>query len=202
MRLGIFGGTFDPPHSGHLILAAEAQIQLKLDRVLWVLTPNPPHKTDRSVTSVADRLALLSAALGDDPVFEVSRVDIDRPAPYYAVDTLRLLHAQYPTAELVFLMGSDSLHDLPDWHQSQEFVSQCDQLGVMCRPGREIHLDELEAQLPGLAERVRFLEAPLLDISSSRLRQKIAKGGAYRYYFPPQVWRMIEDTHLYMVNHR
>jgi len=202
MRLGIFGGSFDPPHSGHLILAAEALNQLELDRILWVLTPKPPHKADRRLASLAERLALLSAALGDDPTFELSRVDIDRPAPYYAVDTLWLLHEQYPAAKLVFLMGSDSLGDLPNWHRSREFVQQCDELGVMCRPGREIHLNELESLLPGLAERVRFLEVPLLEISSSGLRQKIANGAAYRYYFPPPVWRMIEEMQLYKNNDR
>src|SRR5512134_3010613 len=104
MRLGIFGGTFDPPHLGHLILAAEAQAQLGLERILWVLTPFPPHKTDQQVTSLGDRLDLLAAALDDDPAFELCRVDIDRPPPHYAVDTVGLLHAQYPQARLVYLM--------------------------------------------------------------------------------------------------
>lgn len=197
MRLGVFGGTFDPPHIGHLILAAEALTQLELDRVLWVLTPNPPHKTRRPLTSVEPRCALLEAALGDDPAFVISRVDLDRPPPHYAVDTMRLLRQDYPYDRLVYLMGSDSLDDLPLWHKAQEFVLQCDELGVMCRPGRDLDLEELEAALPGLLRRVRTLEAPLLEISSTRLREKIAAGGAYRYYLPTRVYTLIEELQLY-----
>jgi len=197
MRLGIFGGTFDPPHIGHLILAAEAHQQLALDRVLWVLTPHPPHKTDQKVSFQSDRLDLLQAALGGDPHFEISRVDIDRPPPHFAVDTLRLLHAQYPKAVLVFLMGGDSLDDLPQWHTPRDFLLECDELGVMCRPGRVIDLSELESLLPGASRRVRFLEAPLLEISSTRLREKIAAGDVFRYYFPPAVYDLIIEKRLY-----
>lgn len=119
MRLGIFGGTFDPPHIGHLILAAEALAQLELDRVLWVLTPNPPHKTRRSLTPVALRYELLRAAFEADPAFVISWVDLDRPPPHYAVDTMRLLRQDHPRDRLVYLMGSDSLDDLPLWHMAQ-----------------------------------------------------------------------------------
>ena len=91
MRIGIFGGTFDPPHLGHLILAAEAGCQLMLDRLLFVLTADPPHKQGRQITPMEDRLAMLEAALFDNPDFELSRVEIDRPGPHYAVDTIKLL---------------------------------------------------------------------------------------------------------------
>lgn len=196
-RIGIFGGTFDPPHIGHLILAAEARAQLALDRVLWVLTPVPPHKTRQQVSQLDRRLELLEAALGDDLGFEISRVDIDREPPHFAVDTVKLLHGQYPGAVLVYLMGSDSLDDLPEWHSPQEFVQQCDEIGIMCRPGWEPDLGTLEKLLPGLTSRIRKLEAPLLEISSSRLRHKIAAGGAYRYYFPAAVYALIERKQLY-----
>jgi nicotinate-nucleotide adenylyltransferase len=196
-RLGIFGGTFDPPHIGHLILAAEAKAQLSLDRVLWVLTPHPPHKTNLRITTIEHRLALLQAGIGHDPGFEISRVDIDRPPPHFAVDTMRLLHIQHPSAKLVYLMGSDSLDDLPIWHDPQEFVRQIDELGVMCRPGRELDLGELAVLFPGLSERVRILSAPLLEISSTNLRQKIAAGGAYQYYFPAPVLELIDRLNLY-----
>src|SRR4030042_4938152 len=102
MRLGIFGGTFDPPHVGHLILADEARVQLGLERVLWVLTPNPPHKMDQAITPLVDRLDMLRAALGDALHFELSRVDIDRPPPHYAVDTVRLLRRHHPDDTLVY----------------------------------------------------------------------------------------------------
>ena len=107
MRLGVFGGTFDPPHIGHLILAAEALDQLQLDKVLWLLTPFPPHKISQSITPLLQRLQMLQAALVDEPRFELSRLDIDRPPLHYAVDTLALLRQNVPSAQLVYLMGED-----------------------------------------------------------------------------------------------
>lgn len=200
MRLGIFGGTFDPPHIGHLILASEAQVQLKLDRVLWVLTPQPPHKLDQPVSPPQTRMELLQAALNGDSHFELSRVDIDRPPPHYAAETVRILHLLYPHDRLVYLMGGDSLDDLPSWHTPQKFVNECDEIGVMIRPGTRIDLDELESKLTGVSERVTFLQSPRLEISSSRLRQKIAEGGAYRYYLPVAVCELIEQKSLYINN--
>ncbi len=197
MRLGIFGGTFDPPHIGHLILAAEAHAQLGLDRVLWVLTHVPPHKANRPISPLNDRLDMLCAALGDDPSFEISRVDIDRPPPHYAADTLHLLHQAHPGAMLVYLMGADSLADVPLWHAPLQFVESCDEIGVMLRPGRQVDLEVLEAKLPGLNNRVRRLQAPLLEISSSSIRRRVAAGQPYRYYLPDTVYQMIVRRGLY-----
>lgn len=197
MRIGVFGGTFDPPHLAHLILAAEACDQLSLDRLLWVLTPDPPHKQGLDITPLPQRLALLQAALADNPDFEISRVDIDRPPPHYAVDTLHLLRAAFPGAELVYLLGGDSLVDLPAWVRPQEFVRACDELGVMNRPGELPDLDALDAQLPGLAEKVRWVQAPLLEISGSIIRRRAAQGGTYRYYVLPAVYALIEEWGLY-----
>lgn len=200
MRLGIFGGTFDPPHIGHLILAEEARSQLDLARVLWVLTPNPPHKIGQAITALEDRLALLKAALADDPDFELSEVDLQRPPPHYAVDTMRLVGNQYPGAQLVYLMGSDSLADLPRWHRPQEFVLACDGIGVMPRPGKLADIDQLEALLPGIRQRVQLIDAPRLDISSSLLRQRMAAGLPFRYYLAPAVYQLIKERALYGVN--
>ena len=197
MRIGIFGGTFDPPHVGHLILAEEALHQLDLERVLWVLTPDPPHKTDQLITSPAQRLAMLQAALADNPGFELSTVDIDRPPPHYAVDTVRLLRSVHPGAEMIYLMGGDSLSDLPTWHTPGEFLANCDALGVMYRPGREVDLAALEQLLPGVSAKVAFIQAPRLEIASSHIRQWVAEGRAYRYYLPEGVYRLIEAQKLY-----
>jgi nicotinate-nucleotide adenylyltransferase len=197
MKLGIFGGTFDPPHVAHLILAGEAQFQLALDRVLWVLTPDPPHKGKWNLTPVAHRLDMLQAAIGDNPVFELSRVDLDRPGPYYAVDTLAILRDHYPQAELVYLMGGDSLHDLPDWHRPDEFLAICDALGVMRRPNDAIDLGALEAKYPELGGKARFIDAPLLEISARRIRQKIASARPFRYYLPLSVYQIILERDLY-----
>ncbi len=197
-RLGVFGGTFDPPHLGHLILAAEAYQQLGLARILFVLTADPPHKRHQPISLLDDRLALLQAALADNPAFEVSRVDIDRPGPHYTVDTVRLLRAEYPQAEIIYLMGGDSLSSLPTgWYQPQAFIDVCDRLGVMRRPDEHFELDALEAALPGLGAKLEIVEAPLLEIASRQLRRRIASGRPYRYYLPPAVYDLIEARQLY-----
>jgi nicotinate-nucleotide adenylyltransferase len=198
MRIGIFGGTFDPPHLGHLILAAEAGYQLYLDRLLFVLTPDPPHKQDRQITPVEDRLAMLVAAISDNPAFELSRVEVDRPGPHYAVDTMKLLREEYPGDELVYLMGGDTLMGLPVvWRQPHEFIAACDYLGVMRRPQDTIDLEGLESQLPGIREKVQFMDAPLLEIASRQIRQRAAEGRPYRYYLPESVCQVIRERKLY-----
>jgi nicotinate-nucleotide adenylyltransferase len=197
MNLGIFGGTFDPPHIGHLILAAEARAQLGLDRLLWVLTPDPPHKRSQRITPLETRLALLQAALQDEPAFEISPVDMSRPGPHYALDTVNILGEMYPQASLTYVMGGDSLRDLPAWHKPQEFLGQLAALGVMRRPGDAIDLDALEARLPGISAKVRFIEAPLLTIAASDIRQRIVEARPYRYYLPAAVYEMIERRQLY-----
>lgn len=197
MRLGIFGGTFDPPHVGHLILAAEARDQLALDRVLWVVTPDPPHKTGRRISPLALRLEMVRRALETDADFEISRVEIDRPGPHYSADTVRILGEQHPGAELFYLMGGDSLHDLPTWMRPREFVSRLAGIGVMRRPGDAIDLSALEKLLPGAAEKIRFVDSPLIEISSSGIRQRAAEGRHFRHFLPPGVFAFIEEHGLY-----
>ena len=196
-RIGIFGGTFDPPHVGHLILASEACDQLSLSRLLWVLTPNPPHKLDLMITPQADRLEMVQAAVACNDNFEISRVDIDRPPPHYAVDTVRLLRRANPGAELVYLMGGDSLVDLITWNRPSEFLAACDALGVMRRPGEDVDLTALERELPGLTSKTRFIEAPLLEISSTQIRRRAAEGHTFRYYLHPAVYEIILEKGLY-----
>lgn len=197
MRIGIFGGTFDPPHLGHMILAAEAWDQLQLDRLLFVLTPDPPHKQDQLITSLEFRLQMLEATVIDNPVFEHSRVEIDRSGPHYAVDTVHLLQEEYPEAELIYLMGGDSLIDLPKWHRPQAFLSACTQIGVMDRPQAGFEIDALEGKLPGVREKIRFINAPLLEISSRQIRRRVREGRPYRYYLMSQVTQIIDVNNLY-----
>jgi nicotinate-nucleotide adenylyltransferase len=196
-RLGVFGGTFDPPHLGHLILAAEAHAQLGLDRVLFVLTADPPHKRDHYITPVEDRLAMLAAAIKGQAIFELSRVEIDRPGPHYAVDTLRLLAKEHQGNKLVYLVGGDSLRALSDWDRPQEFIAVCDALAAMRRPGTRIDLDDLEQALPGLTAKLEFVDAPLLEISSSEIRERVRDGGHYRFYLPGAVYQLINERGLY-----
>jgi nicotinate-nucleotide adenylyltransferase len=197
MRIGVFGGTFDPPHVGHLILASEAAFQLQLAKVLWVLTPDPPHKLSRPISPVESRLLMVQAIMSDDPFFELSRVDLDRPGPHFAVDTIHRLQEIYPEARLVYLMGGDSLHDLPSWYKPRELVDACAHLGIMHRVGDEINLADLEAQLPGISAKIVFIDAPLMEISSSQIRQRIASGQPYKHFLTRSVYKVIRSTGLY-----
>jgi nicotinate-nucleotide adenylyltransferase len=196
-RLGVFGGTFDPPHIGHLILASEAIDQLNLSRVLWVLTPDPPHKKGQVITALPFRKRMLRAAMAGNSIFEISDVDIDRQPPHYAVETVSLLRQENPAAELIYLMGSDSAHDLPNWHNPLEFVGACDALGVMCRPDNDIDLTEIEGVIPGVSAKVQFIRAPLLEISSCEIRDRIALHRPYRYFLPVEVYNIIQKERLY-----
>ncbi|HVN54734.1 MAG TPA: nicotinate-nucleotide adenylyltransferase [Anaerolineaceae bacterium] len=197
LRIGIFGGTFDPPHLGHLILAEEARDQLRLERLLWVLTPDPPHKQGQAVSAVSPRLELVQAAIGDNPAFELSRVDLDRPGPHYALDTVLRLQKQFPGADLVYLIGGDSLHDLPTWHCPRELLAACAALGVMRRPEDRINLGRLEREIPGISAKLEWIDAPLLEISSHEIRRRVAEGRPFRYYLPEKVYHLILAGGLY-----
>ncbi len=198
MRLGVFGGTFDPPHLGHLILAAEAADQMRLDRILWVITADPPHKQAQTIRPVEVRLQLLDAAIRCQPQFEISLVDISRPGPQYAVDTIALLAEQNPDAQLYYLIGGDSLRDLPTWYAPDALLAKVAGLGVMRRPGDAINLDAISQSLPGLAEKVNFIDSPLLDISSRDLRERIRSGRHFRNFLPQAVWELIQANHYYV----
>ncbi len=196
-RLGIFGGTFDPPHVGHLILASEARDQLNLDCTIWVLTPDPPHKQGSDIASLEHRLAMVKLAIGDDDGFKLSHVDIDRPGPHYAVETVALLRQEYPDCELIYLMGGDSLQDLPQWYRPEEFLSILDGIGVMRRPGDEIDLTNLIDELPMLPDKLHFVTAPLLEISAHQIRGRVFENHAFRYYLLPAVYRYIKENGIY-----
>jgi nicotinate-nucleotide adenylyltransferase len=196
-RIGLFGGTFDPPHVGHLILASEAQSQLELDRLFWTLTPEPPHKQDQLITSLEHRLAMVNLAIADNPSFELSRVELDRPGPHYTLDTINLVAEQNPDAEIVPVIGGDSLHDLPTWHRPQELLYAAHWIGVMRRPGESANLEELERELPGISSKVHYVDAPLLEIASSEIRSRIANGRPFRYYLSEPVYHYINQHHLY-----
>jgi len=196
--IGIFGGTFDPPHIGHLILAAEMYAQLTLNRLLWVLTPDPPHKLGQALATLEDRLAMVKLAINDNTQFELSNVELNRPGPHYALDTVNILAQQNPGAQLVYLLGGDSLRDLPTWHRPADFLAACHLLGVMRRPGALINLSALEDSLPGLTAKVRFVDAPLLEIAAHDIRARIAEGRPFRYYLPPGVHEYLVQHNIYI----
>jgi nicotinate-nucleotide adenylyltransferase len=196
-RLGIFGGTFDPPHLGHLILAAEACYQLNLERLLWVLTPDPPHKLNRIITPLPHRVDMLSAAIAGNSHFKFCPVDIDRPGPHYAVDTVRILTEQHPETAWVYLMGGDSLIDFHTWRNPVELVRMITILGVMVRVGVPVNLDDLDRKVPGAGAKVRIITAPLIDVSASDIRQRVMGGKSYRYFVPSDVYQIIHERGLY-----
>ena len=195
--IGIFGGTFDPPHLGHLILAAEALNQLQLNRVMWVLTPQPPHKPEGAIAPLYSRLEMVKRAIGNTPGFELSSIEAERPGPHYTLDTIDLLQDRHPSALFVLLIGGDSLHDLPAWDRPRELITAVHKFGVMRRPGDDIDLGTLEKDLPGLTAKLRYFDTPQLEISSTSIRERIANGGHYRFYLPAGVYDYIQQNRLY-----
>ena len=196
MRLGVLGGTFDPAHIGHQVLAEQAREQLGLDRVLWVPAGDPWRKGGAAVTAAEHRLAMARLAIAGNEAFEVITTELDRPGPTYTVDTLNELHDEYAAEELIFLLGLDALFDLPNWHRPAELIRLA-VLGVARRGDQRHEADELERLLPGLSGRVRWVEMPRLDVSGTELRRRAAEGRTLRYLVPPEVEAYIQEHHLY-----
>lgn len=197
-NIGVFGGTFDPPHLGHLILASEALRQFSLDQVLFLLTPDPPHKENRTKANIVSRIAMIRLMVNYDSKFDLSMVDLNREGPHYTVDSMRFLHEAFPNDRLTYIMGADSLQSLFSvWYKPNEFVSQCDQIGVMRRFGTELNLSELAKINPEIVDKVAVIDAPQLEISSQQIRRRIQNGGHYRYFLTDRVYRFININKLY-----
>jgi len=197
--IGVLGGTFDPPHNGHLVIAHAALTQLALDRVLFAPTSQPPHKLGNHITAIEHRLEMLRLAIASHPQFTLSRIDIDRAGPTYTVDTMRLLREQFGNAvELYFIMGMDSLASLLTWRAPEKLIQLC-RLAVFNRPGFSVNLDELEMKLPGLRERVVILTAPTLDIAASELQRRVRAGISIADWVPVPVVDYIEKQGLYRI---
>lgn len=194
-RLGILGGTFDPIHVGHLIMASYAVDDLNLDRVLFMPAQTPPHKRDRSITSSDHRIAMVQAAIAPDARFELSMLDMQSSAPSYTADLLERMSTEHPEDELIFLIGADSLRDLPEWHRP-DLVLQRAEIGVARRPGAVIDDETLDA-LPLLRERVSIYTSPLIDISSTTIRNRVREGRPVTWTVPIPVERYIQDHGLY-----
>jgi nicotinate-nucleotide adenylyltransferase len=195
-RLGIFGGTFDPVHLGHLIVATEIRHALALDRVLFLPAGEPPHKQGWTVSPAAHRVAMLRLALADDPGFGLCLHDVERPGLSYTADTLADLAARWPAAELFFLMGEDSLRDLPTWREPARIIAAA-RLAVVARPGIDTDLADLEPVLPGISQRVELTPAPEIGIAARDLRARVAAGRPIRYQVPAAVERYIREHGLY-----
>ncbi|MCS6976233.1 MAG: nicotinate-nucleotide adenylyltransferase [Gemmatales bacterium] len=190
MRLGVFGGSFDPVHYGHLILAENSREAARLDLVLFVPAPRPPHKLDREQTPFFRRVEMLELAIAGHPAFQVSQIEKDRPGPSFTVDTLTQLQAERPEAELFLLLGSDSLQDFPLWYQPER-IAELATLVVTLRPGAE-----KPTNLPSHF-RVLWVDAPRIDISSTDIRNRVRTGRTIRYLLPRAVECYIETHRLY-----
>lgn len=196
-RIGILGGTFDPPHIGHLVLAEYAAEALGFEHVVFVPAADPPHKRGETRMSIEHRIAMLELAIAGNPRFGWSRVDVDRPGPHYTVDTIRILQAADEQAELFFVMGGDSLRDLPKWNRPQELLNAC-QLVVLQRPNMELVSPEMhETRFPGSSERIIILDDPLLGFSSTGIVERLKAGKSIRYMTPDAVLAYIHDHQLY-----
>jgi nicotinate-nucleotide adenylyltransferase len=195
-RIGVFGGTFDPPHLGHLLLAENAADALGLAKVLFTPAADPPHKETDDVSPAEHRIQMVTLAIENNPRFALSRVDLDRPGPHYTADTMRLMHEQMPNAELYFLMGGDALRDFPQWHQPAVIMRYA-RLGVMRRPGAVIDLSKIEAVIPSIADRISFVDAPEIEISATAIRERLRDGQSIRYQVTASVERYLMEHHLY-----
>lgn len=197
-RLGILGGTFNPPHLGHLVCASEAADQLELDRVLLVPVASPPHKEAVADPGAEVRLGLCELAVAGDERLGVSRVEVDRGGPSYTADTLRELRTRGPEDELTFIVGGDMALSLPTWREPAA-VLELAVLAVAERSGaaRRDIAERLGGSLNGAAERLVFFEMPRLDISSSAVRRRLAEGRSIRYLVPAAVADRIAAGGLY-----
>jgi nicotinate-nucleotide adenylyltransferase len=196
-HIGIFGGTFDPIHIGHLILAEEAWFQLKLDRIYIVPAGNPPHKQDRRLSPVEDRVRMAELATEDIDYIKVSRIDADRPGPHYTADMVRLVRERVGNGiEVYFLMGLDSLRDLPTWSEAAWLVENC-RLVALNRHDVDLDWAALDAALPGLSERVIILDMPELEIASHKIQQRVRTGQPIRHQAPRAVEEYIYEHALY-----
>jgi nicotinate-nucleotide adenylyltransferase len=200
MRIGVFGGTFDPVHLGHLILAEQCREQGRLDQVLFVPAASPPHKQGQPLTPFAQRVEMLALAIAGQPAFRIDELEKDRPGPSYTVHTLEALQRRHPDAELFLPIGSDTLVDLAHWYQPARIVELAGVL-VTQRPGWPVPArEEIEAALrlpEGTRLRLEVVEAPLIDIASRDLRRRAAEQRSLRYLVPRAVEAYIHDKRLY-----
>ena len=196
LRIGLLGGTFDPPHLGHLWLAELARVALNLEKVLFLPVGQPPHKEDCQVSAVSHRLQMVSLAIQENPHFFLDTTDCHRPPPHTTVSLLPLLRQKYPAAQFWLLVGSDSLRDLPTWASPRQLLQMC-RLGVLARPGVAIDWDWLETPVPGCKTAVDMLDGPTLSLSATEIRAWAKRGHHLAYLLPTAVSSYIDQHRLY-----
>lgn len=200
MRIGIFGGAFDPVHLGHLVLAERCREDAALDEVWFLPSYKPPHKPDRDLSRFEHRVEMTTLAVTGQPAFRVELIEKELPPPNYTADTLAELRARHPGAAFALILGADSFLDLPGWHDPARVVAQAE-IVVVGRPGSFETFDEAAVgnvvRAVGREFAVRFVEAPLIGIASRDLRQRVAEGGSIRFLVPRAVEEYIREKGLY-----
>jgi len=196
--VAIFGGTFDPIHVGHLIVAEEVRVKLGVEEIVFVPVGQPWLKADRRISSGKHRLAMIRLAIADNPHFKVSTLEIDRPGLTYTVDTVDMLRRQMGSeAKLFFLMGGDSLRELPRWKEPKRLIQLC-RLVVFTRPGSRLpSMNELEEGIPGVSDNIVIVEVPQIDVSATEVRQQVRQGDPIDELVLPAVKDYILGSGLY-----
>ena len=193
MRTGIFGGSFNPPHLGHLIIAESVRDQFLLDRVVWIPGFSPPHKQHLRLEAPRHRLKMTRLATASNPFFEVSEIEMERKGTSYTIDTVKTLHRQHADDALFLIIGGDSLREFMTW-RSPEQLAKLTTLLVFKRPEPSIESTEAESLYP---DSILFADAPLIEISSYNIRRRIREGKSVRYFLPESVREYIAREKLY-----
>jgi nicotinate-nucleotide adenylyltransferase len=198
MRTGVLGGTFDPVHLGHLVLAERAREGLRLDSVVFIPAGEPWRKSHRAITPGQHRLAMLTLAVEDHPDFAISDIELRRGGPTYTADTLAALAGERLDDEFWLIAGSDALADMPNWHDPERIVQHA-RLAVAQRAGDDVdaRVDAALATLPGVTGRVDRFEMPRIDVSSTEVRSRVVAGRSIRYVVPAAVEAYIAQHRLY-----
>ncbi len=201
IHIGVIGGTFDPIHYGHLVIAEEVHSALQLTKVVFIPAGQPPHKAGHAITEVQHRVEMLELALASNPHFSLSRMEIERTGPSYTVDTLRTLREQWgANTALSFIIGWDSLEELHTWYKAAEILTEVTHLVAVRRPGYEEDHEYnkvLEQRLPGILQRLLVVQAPQLEISATDLRRRVAERRPVKYQTPEAVETYIKENRLY-----
>jgi nicotinate-nucleotide adenylyltransferase len=196
MRIGILGGTFNPPHLGHLVAAQEAYRELDLDQVTLIPAGIPPHKPVDEEPGPEHRLELCRLAVGDDERFAVSDLELRRDGPSYTVDTLDVLRSQSPSDDLFLILGGDIAAGLPNWHEPERVLELATVAIAKRRGTAKAAVDDALASLAG-GERARFFQMPRIGISSTMVRRRVRAGQPIRYFVPDRVMHYIDRHGLY-----
>jgi len=199
MNIGILGGTFDPIHIGHLVLADEVKNQLGLAEVIFIPAGKPWLKANSPISPAEDRIQMVKLAIAGKPCFRLSTIEVERAGPTYTVDTIKELKKKLGTDdELFFILGWDNLEDLPRWHQPSQLVSMC-RLVAVPRVGYPVpNLSSLEAAVPGISQKVIMLDKPQIDISASVIRERVRHGLSIGQLVPKTVEKYIKQHKLYL----